>query len=101
MIYGLPERLRDLRVKSGMSQHEVAERLKVAAATLSGYECGDRTPSLPKILGISYLYNCSVDYLLGKKQDDISRIFIDVTELSDEQRKAINELIRVMKSSTT
>lgn len=101
MIYGLPERLRDLREKSGMSQHEVAKRLNLAAATLSGYECGDRTPSLPKILSISYIYNCSVDYLLGKKPDDISHIFIDVTELSDEQRKAINELIKVMKSSAT
>lgn len=101
MIYGLPERLRNLREKSCLSQHEVAKRLKIAAATLSGYECGDRTPSLPKIISISYVYNCSIDYLLGRKSDDISHTFIDVTELSDEQRKVINDLIRVMKNSST
>ena len=97
MIYGLPEKLRELREKSGISQGVVAKRLNVAPATISGYERGERTPSLETILGLSYIYNCSVDHLLGKKQEDGSHVFVDVTDLSAEQRKVINELVKVMK----
>ncbi len=98
MIYGLPERLRELREKSGLSQNDIAKRLDVAAATISGYERGERTPSLSAILSFSYIYNCSVDYLLGKKQEDVTHVYVDVTDLSDEQRRAVDEIVRVMKN---
>ena len=97
MIYGLPERLREQREKHSMSQAAVAKRLKIGPATISGYERGERTPSLFMILRFSYLYNCSVDYLLGKNNNDSSRIYIDVTELSEKQRKAITDLINSIK----
>lgn len=97
MIYGLHEKLRELREKNGISQADVAKRLNVAPATISGYERGERTPSLETMLGLSYIYNCSVDYLLGKKQEDGSHAFVDITDLSPEQRKVINDLIKIMK----
>ena len=65
MIYGLPERLREMREKYNISQEAVAERLGITSSSVSSYERGERTPSLPIILKLSYIYNCSVDYLLG------------------------------------
>ncbi len=50
------------------------------------------------ILSFSYIYNCSVDYLLGKKQEDVAHVYVDVTDLSDEQPKAVDEIVRVMKN---
>lgn len=97
MIYGLPERLRELREKYGFSQSDVANRLNVTSSVISSYERGERNPSLPIILKISYIYNCSVDYLLGKNNDDSSHIYIDVTELSEKQRKAVNDLVNAIK----
>lgn len=97
MIYGLPERLKEQREKYGMSQGIVAKRLNIAPATISGYERGERTPSLPIILKLSYIYNCSVDYLLGKNNDGGTHVYIDVTELSEKKRKAVNELINAIK----
>lgn len=97
MIFGLPERLREQREKYGMSQRTAAKRLNIAPATISGYECGERTPNLLMILSLSYLYNCSVDYLLGKNNDDGSHVYIDVTELSEKKRKAVDELVNAMK----
>lgn len=99
MIYGLPERLRSLREKIGISQREAAERVGIAPTTISGYERGERTPDALTVLKFSYIYNCSVDYLLGKNHEDDSHIYIDVTELSEEQRKAVDELIKVMKKN--
>ncbi|MDE6598668.1 MAG: helix-turn-helix transcriptional regulator [Oscillospiraceae bacterium] len=97
MIYGLPERLRELREKFGISQRDAAERVGIAPTTISGYERGERTPDVLTVLKFSYVYNCSVDYLLGKSHEDDSHIYIDVTELSGEQRKVIDELVKVMK----
>ena len=97
MIYGLPERLKEQREKYGMSQNTIAKRLNIAPATVSGYERGERTPSLLILLKLSYIYNCSVDYLLGKNNDDSSHVYIDVTELSEKQRKAVNDLVNTIK----
>ncbi|MCM1024466.1 MAG: helix-turn-helix domain-containing protein [Prevotella sp.] len=99
MIYGLSEKLRKLRKKCGISQRKAAERIGVASTTISGYERGERTPDALTILKFSYIYNCSVDYLLGKSHDDDSRVYIDVTELSADQRRVINDLIEVMKKA--
>lgn len=97
MIYGLPERLRELREKYGISQSDVADRLNMTSSIISSYERGERTPSLSIILKLSYIYNCSVDYLLGKNNDDNAHIYIDVTDLLEDQRKALDELVKTMK----
>ncbi len=97
MIYGLSERLRELREKYNFSQSDVAKRVNVTSSLISSYERGERTPSLSIILKLSYLYNCSVDYLLGKNNDGGSHVYIDVTELSEKKRRAVDELINAIK----
>lgn len=92
MIKGLPEKLRELRNKYGFSQKEVADRLEISPSIVSGYETGERTPSIDVLLSISYLYNCSVDYLLGKTNEQ-PPIQIDTSKLNDNQIQAINVLI--------
>ncbi len=92
MIKGLPEKLRELRNKYGFSQKEVADRLEISPSIVSGYETGERTPSIDVLLSISYLYNCSVDYLLGKTNEQ-PLIQIDTSKLNDNQIQAINVLI--------
>lgn len=99
MIYGLPDKLRDLREKSGLSQGDVAKRINIAPVNISGYERGERSPSLSTLLSLSYVYNCSVDYLLGKKQEDHSRVTLDITELTQEQRKIVHDMVRVLKKN--
>ena len=99
MIYGLPEKLLDLREKCGLSQSDVAKRLNIASVNISGYERGERSPSVSTLLRLSYIYNCSVDYLLGKKQEDHSRVTIDITELTKEQRKIICDMVRVLEKN--
>lgn len=97
MVYGLPERLREMREKYNLSQEAVAERLGITSASVSSYERGERTPSLPIVLKLSYIYNCSVDYLLGKNNDNDTHVYIDVTELSEQKRKAVNDFVNAIK----
>lgn len=97
MIYGLPERLREMREKYNITQEDVAERLEITSAAISSYERGERTPSLQVILKLSYIYNCSVDYLLGKSNENDPHVYIDITELSDKKRKAVNDFVNAIK----
>ena len=98
MINGLAEKLKNLRLKRKVSQKELADCLNVSPSIISGYELGDRTPSAEKLLALAYFYNCSVDDLLGKSQEEpVTQI--DTTGLSEEQIQALANIARLMKKA--
>ena len=92
MINGLSERLRDLRLKSGYSQQLVAKQLGVSPSIISGYETGERTPSVEVLLALSYLYRCSTDYLLGRDAA-VPEQTISAAGMSSRQIRALTEFI--------
>lgn len=92
MINGLPEKLKALRLQFGLSQKQVAEKLDVSPSIVSGYETGERTPSTENLLSLSYLYNVSTDYLLGRQAAD-PRSLLDISKLTDKQKAAVTNLI--------
>lgn len=92
MIKGLPQKLQTLRVKYGYSQKQVAEKLGVSPSIVSGYETGERTPSTEVLLSLSYLYNCSTDFLLGK-QSNVPQFIFNIDGLTGKQIHAIASLI--------
>lgn len=96
MIKGLPEKLKSLRLKYGYSQKQVAGKIKVSPSIVSGYETGERTPSTEVLLSLSYLYNTSTDFLLGKQLQNPKTV-INIEGLTDRQIAAIVALIDVMK----
>ena len=66
MLSLLGERLKFLRQLHGYTQKEVGEKLGVSPSVISGYEHG-KPPSLERILLLTRIYGCSIDYLLGKE----------------------------------
>lgn len=96
MIKGLPDKLKELRMQYHYSQKEVAHKLNISPSIVSGYETGERTPSIEILLALSYLYQCSTDYLLGKVADSPT-IVLNTTGLNEEQIQALQYLIHVMK----
>ena len=96
MINGLPEKLRELRTKVGLSQRSVAKHLDVSPSIISSYETGERTPSTENLLALSYLYHCSTDYLLGR---DVApqQTMISAEGLSPKQAQLLRELVETMR----
>ena len=92
MIKGLPDKLRATRTKNGLSQRAVARHLSVSPSIISSYETGERTPSLENLLALSYLYHCSVDYLLGREAI-ASQSMLCVEGLAPRQIQLIAELV--------
>lgn len=96
MINGLPNRLRELRTKSGLSQRTVAKRLNVSPSIISSYETGERTPSTENLLSLSYLYHCTTDYLLGRESVSQQSV-VNVNGLSLKQIQLLQGLVDSMR----
>lgn len=65
----LHERLRECRVKKGVSVEEVAVKVGVAKRTYQGYERGERDISTVTLYKICQFLDVSADYLLGVEDE--------------------------------
>lgn len=59
-------RLKELRIKGNLTQHQVADKINVSRSSYSQYELGLKQPSIDTLLMLAELYSTSVDYLIGR-----------------------------------
>ena len=85
--------LKTLRLREGMTQANLAQKLGITKSVISAYETGLRLPSYDVLIHIAKLFKVSTDYLLGieNKQE------IDLSGLSAEEIDALMNLIKAMK----
>ena len=75
MIISLGEskmRLRELRIKSGLTQNEIANKLGVSGQTILNWENGIYEPKISQLIQLADLFEVSVDYLIERKNNDRS-----------------------------
>lgn len=60
------KRLKDLRVKRGISQEDLARSLNLTKSSICCYEKGLRVPALETLINLADYFEVSVDYLLGR-----------------------------------
>jgi len=88
-IFDFGIRLKALREKRQLTQSQVAQKLGVRRATISGYENNTATPSLYKIAELALLYRTTTDYILGL--DNRTTIILD--GFSDREAMAVSNII--------
>ncbi len=78
------EKLRELRIKSGYTQNQIAKILNIDRSTYSYYETGKTMPDVTVLLTLAKIFNISLDELLtdesgsapvpfrGKRRDFVS-----------------------------
>ena len=59
-------RLRELRARVDLTQEEVARRAGCHESAISRWESAARLPSCSDLIGLSQVYQVSIDYLLGQ-----------------------------------
>ena len=57
----LNERIKDCRLKAGLTQEQVAEKVMVSRQTISNWENGKSLPDIVSIMKLSDLYQISID----------------------------------------
>lgn len=63
-------RLKELRIKHGLNQKEVADALDTTQQTISLYECGKREPKLKTWQKLADYFNVSTNYLMKLNSND-------------------------------
>lgn len=80
--------IKDIRIRKGLTQAEVAAAIGVPSVVYSRYETGSRQPSVDTLVQMADLFGVTVDYLLGRQD-------IEDSTLSDYE---INLLIASRKT---
>ena len=62
----LAERLKECRLKRGLTQREVATYCDITEKAYQNYELMTREPKLEILIRIADFYNVSLDYLTGR-----------------------------------
>lgn len=64
-----PKRLKQLRIKEGLTQAKLASSLGIAKSTVSMYEVGKREPDFEMTEAIADFFNVDLNYLMGTVDD--------------------------------
>lgn len=97
-------RIKEIRLVNNMKQSDLADKLNVTQATVSGWESGRRTPDLETVRRIAELFDCSIDELLGNEkaptvEQNGERSVLDITDLSPENRDRLEDYLHLLLDS--
>ena len=101
--------LRELRLKAGLTQQQLSEKLGVAKSTISMYENGNREPAFEDEEKIADFFNVSLNTLRGKSPDkeldDIQMnkiakvaLFGGAAEVTDEMWEEVKNFAKYVES---
>lgn len=75
-------KIRDLRLSSGMKQSDLAKLLRCAPTAVSKYELGQLDIGSETICKLCEIFGCTADYLLGRST-------LQTPEISDEEARLL------------
>ena len=88
-------RLKALRQEAGLTQRQLAQRLRVSTSAVSYYELSDRSPSPEMLQRIAAVFHVSADYLLGL--DAQSQQVLDIRGLDEEEIDLLKRMVALFK----
>lgn len=93
------ENLKEARLKSGLSQKDLAENIGVAKSTYSLYESGKREPNVDTIKKIASALNVSADMLLGLEAEPTTlAAHFDGDEYTEDEMEEIKNFAAFVKN---
>lgn len=88
------DRLKESRINAGLTQENLAKKLGIAKSTLSGYESGNREPSVATISKLLDVLNIDANFLYQDEMDALggSPTILKYSEMSlIEKYRALDE----------
>lgn len=92
------ERIKDARIKKGITQQQLASYIKVAKSTVAGYETNQRSPDAVKIGMIAQMLGISGDYLIGvnHQAQSLSPVALELAHQYDMLDERGQEFIKLV-----
>lgn len=88
MVILTDNRIKKLRVRSGMTQTDLARLMSVTRSSVNAWEMGISAPTAAKLVELSLLFHVSTDYLLGLEQREV----IELDSFTEEQKGILYSL---------
>ena len=103
-------RIKQLREENNWTQLELSKKMNCAMSSIAMYESETRKPSMEVLLKLSEIFDCSIDYILGKSdirnpekaQEDplgLAKIGFSMdnyTPPTEKQKEQIRDLLEVI-----
>ena len=103
-------RIKQLREENNWTQLELSKKMNCAMSSIAMYESETRKPSMEVLLKLSEIFDCSIDYILGKSdirnpekaQEDplgLAKIGFSMenyTPLTEKQKEQIRDLLEII-----
>lgn len=74
------DRLKESRTNAGLTQEQLSEKLGIAKSTLSGYESGNREPSIATVAKILDILDVDANYLYQDEVEKITNVVVNIEE---------------------
>lgn len=101
LAMGFPERLKELRLKKGLTQKEIAEEFGIKQPNYQQWESGKRKPSSETLEKFANFFGVTMDYLAGNDEelDNVEVLFrMNSKGLTDSEKAVFKkELIEFME----
>ena len=94
-LFTLADRIKALRIRTGMTQSDVARLLGLSRSGVNAWEMGLSVPSTQYIVELAKVFDISTDYLLGLENTST----ISVKGLSQKQVSVLLDTIECFKDT--
>lgn len=90
----IADRIKALRENNGLTQAELAKKLKITRSSVNSWEMGISLPSTRNVIELTRLFNVSADYLLCLDHGNT----LDVDGLSEADIQVVYSMIQHLRS---
>lgn len=95
-MYDLGSRLKEIRIKRGLTQAMLAKRINKSVPAISGYETNTQTPPMEVLISISEVLHVPITYFADLNCEEI----YSTNGLSVEQKELLDLLFEEMTTPT-
>lgn len=95
-------RLKKARLRSGLLQETVADKLNIDVETYAKYERDKITPPVNRIIDLIYLLNTTADYiLLGEEHNSDIKLTELMSECPENKRSFVIDMVKTLIKALT
>ncbi|MGN0796225.1 MAG: helix-turn-helix domain-containing protein [Christensenellales bacterium] len=84
-------KLKELRKEKNLLQKDIAKELNIKNTTYSNWEVGVSEPDIQSLTRLADFFGCSIDYLVGREDED-GAFIISGNTLSEDEAQLLDKL---------
>ena len=84
-------KLKEIRVEKNLLQKDVAEKMQCTCSCISSWEKEITEPSIDDLIRLADFFGCTVDYLIGREEED-GVVIVSGNEVSKDESVLLDKL---------